>query len=55
MNAKIFKAIIAAIPDNAEIMVETKPDEEWLHLKSVDIRDDYDSDDPVTVYLNFSD
>lgn len=55
MNAKIFKNIISAIPDDAEIMLETKPNEEWQILKSVIIRDISDSDDPVTVYLNFSD
>lgn len=55
MNAKIFKSIISAIPDDAEIMLETKPDEEWQNLKSVIIRDISDNDDPVNVYLNFSD
>ena len=55
MDAKIFKAIISAIPDNAEIMVETEPDKEWEKLKSVSIRDVPYSDDPVTVYLNYSD
>ena len=50
MDAKIFKAIISAIPDNAEIMIETKPDKEWQNLKSVSIRDTPDSDDFVTVY-----
>ena len=55
MNAKIFKNIISAIPDDAEIMLETKPDEDWQYLKSIQIRDDSDSDNPITVYLNFSD
>lgn len=53
MNAKIFKNIISSIPDDAEIMIETKPDAEWEHLKSISVRDD--SDNLVTVYLNFSD
>ena len=29
MKAKLFKKLIAALPDDAEIMLETKPDEEW--------------------------
>lgn len=55
MNAKIFKNIISAIPDDAEIMIETKPDEEWEFLKSIIVRDDPDNGDSLIVYLNFSD
>lgn len=39
MKAKLFKKLIAALPDDAEIMLETKPDDE----------------DTVAVYLNYSD
>ena len=55
MNAKIFKNIISAIPDDAEIMLETKPDEEWQYLKSIQIRYDCVIDNPITLYFNFSD
>lgn len=55
MKAKLFKKLIAALPDDAEIMLETKPDEEWQSLKSVQIGESPDDENTVAVYLNYSD
>ena len=55
MKAKLFKKLIAALPDDAEIMLETKQDEEWQPLKSVQIGENPDDEDTVAVYLNYFD
>ena len=55
MKAKLFKKLIAALPDDAEIMLETKPDEEWEPLKLAQIGESPDDEDTVAVYLNYSD
>lgn len=55
MDTKTFKKIIAAIPDDAEILIETKVDQEWSPLKSVQIRESPDDENKISVYINFSD
>lgn len=55
MRAKLFKKLISALPDDAEIMLETKQDEEWQPLKSVQIGESPDDEDTVAVYLNYFD
>lgn len=55
MKAKLFKKLISALPDDAEIMLETKPDAEWQLLKSVQIGESPEDEDTVAVYLNYSD
>ena len=49
MKAKLFKKLIAALPDDAEIMLETKPDAEWQPLKSVQIGESPEDEDTDTV------
>jgi hypothetical protein len=43
------------LPDDAKIMLEIKPDEEWKPLKSVQIGESPDDEGTVAVYLNYSD
>lgn len=54
MDTRVFKSIIAAIPDNSEILIETKADEEWSPLKSVQVREHPDDESMIAVYINFS-
>lgn len=55
MNAKLFKNIIASIPDDAEIWVEKVPEGQWVPLKSIRITKEEDTDASACIYLNFSD
>lgn len=55
MKVKLFKKLIAALPDDVEIMLETKPNAEWQPLKSVQIGESPEDEDTVAVYLNYSD
>lgn len=55
MKTNLFKKLIAALPDDAEIMLEAKPNEEWQSLKSVQIEESPDNEDAIVVYLNYSD
>ncbi len=54
MKIKLFKKLIAVLPDDAEIMLETKPNEEWQPLKSAQIEDSPDNENSVVIYLNYS-
>ena len=55
MDAKLFKQIIASIPDDAEILIEKEQNQEWMPLKTIHIREDGDTDASACIYLNFSD
>lgn len=55
MKAKTLKNIIANVPDDADIWIEVKPDDSWEQLKSITIQEINEEDDPVQIYLNYSD